>query len=184
MSTASRQIIGWEAAGVVFIVAVGSALHFAFAWSGKWVPLATIAAVNESIWEHLKLAFWPGLAWAALESRRLGLRPYDFWAAKGIALLVAPILIVVIFVSYTNILGRNILALDIGTFVIAVIAGQAISAWLLVLAPGRGNLRKAGCVLLACQVIAYATLTYFPPRLPLFMEMRSGVYGIPATGAR
>jgi hypothetical protein len=33
MSTASRQIIGWEAAGVV-IVAVG-ALHFAFAWSGK-----------------------------------------------------------------------------------------------------------------------------------------------------
>jgi hypothetical protein len=90
----------------------------------------------------------------------------------------------VIFVSYTNILGRNILALDIGTFVIAVIAGQAISAWLLVLAPGRGNLQKAGCVLLACQVIAYATLTYFPPRLPLFMEMRSGVYGIPATGAR
>lgn len=182
MPTASRQIIGWEAAGVLFIVAVGSALHFAFAWSGKWVPLATVAAVNESIWEHLKLAFWPGLAWAALESRRLGLRPTFFWAAKGIALLVAPVLIVVIFESYTNILGRNILALDIGTFVVAVIAGQSFSAWLLMLAPGSGGLRRAGCILLACQVVAYATLTYFPPRLPLFMETRSGVYGIPSIG--
>jgi hypothetical protein len=34
-------------------------LHFAFGWSGRWLPLALVAPVNESVWEHLKMAYWP-----------------------------------------------------------------------------------------------------------------------------
>ena len=62
----TRDIIRWELIGAVFIVLAGSALHFVFAWTGGWRPVALVAAVNESIWEHLKLAFWPGFFWALL----------------------------------------------------------------------------------------------------------------------
>lgn len=37
--------------GGIFISLVGAMLHFAFEWS-NWLPIAIIAPVNESPWEH------------------------------------------------------------------------------------------------------------------------------------
>jgi len=181
MSTAStrRAVLRWELAGIAFIVALGSALHFAFAWTGYWPPVALVAAVNESIWEHLKLAFWPGLLWAAIERPNLHLKPSEFWAAKGIALLVPPAAIIAIFTTYTGILGENILFLDIATFVVAIVLGQVVSIWLLRI-PSSLSFRRLGHLLLGLQLVAYSTLTFFPPRLDLFMDSRNGTYGIPA----
>jgi len=174
-----RGVLRWELTGIPFIVALGSALHFAFAWSGYWPPIAIFAAVNESIWEHLKLAFWPGLLWAAIERRNLDLAPSEFWAAKGLALLVAPISIVVIFTTYTGILGKNILYLDIGTFIVAVLLGQVVSKWLMTVGPKSPSFRRTGHLLLGLQLVAFSTLTFYPPRLDLFMDTRNGAYGIP-----
>ena len=42
---------------MVFVVALGVLLHFAYEWSGDMVVFASISAVNESIWEHMKLLF-------------------------------------------------------------------------------------------------------------------------------
>ncbi len=176
----TKSNLGWEAAGVLFISVLGSALHFAFAWSGYWPAVATFAAVNQSIWEHLKLAFWPGFLWAAIERPNLVVGRSDFWAAKGIALLVAPVTIVLIFTTYTGILGRNILYLDIGTFIVAVALGQLVSAWLIGLGPKSPVPRRLGHLLLGLQVLAYSTLTFFPPKVDLFMDHRNGTYGIPA----
>jgi len=174
-----RLIIEWETAGVLFISVVGSTLHFAFAWSGNWPPVAIFAAVNESVWEHLKLAFWPGLLWAAIERPNLGLERSTFWTAKGVALLVPPVAIIVIFTTYTGILGRNVLSLDIGTFVLAVVLGQATSAWFLS-GSSPPTFRRLGHLLLALQLLAYSTLTFFPPHVDLFMDARNGTYGIAA----
>ena len=162
MSKAStrRAVVGWELAGVAFIVALGSALHFAFAWTGYWQPVALVAAVNESIWEHLKLAFWPGLLWAAIERPNLDLKPSEFWAAKGIALLVPPAAIIAIFTTYTRILGENILFLDIATFVVAVVLGQIVSIWLLNFGSSSLTFRRLGHLLIGLQLVAYSTLTF------------------------
>jgi hypothetical protein len=169
----------WELSGVAFIVVIGSALHFAFDWAGGWKPLALVAAVNESIWEHLKLAFWPGLLWAVMERWRLRAVSTDFWTVKGLALLVPSVLIVTIFGTYTAILGDNLLVLDIGTFVVAVLAGQLVSAWLLVARIGIRAIKFLGLVVLAIQIGAFATLTYCPPDMALFEDPRSGLRGIP-----
>jgi hypothetical protein len=170
-----------ELLGIVPIVLLGSAMHFAFAWSGGWRPLAIVAAVNESVWEHLKLAFWPALVWA-LVVRRLAQPPVAaYWLAKALGLLAVPLTVVVLYYSYKALLDRNILALDIGIFVVAVAVGQLTAAVLL----GRLERRPAawlhplGTVLLLAQVLAYSLFTYLPPPLALFEEERSGRYGIP-----
>ena len=168
-----------EAVGAGFMVTLGSALHFAFDWAGGWQPLALVAAVNESIWEHLKLAFWPGVLWAALVPPPDGRGRARTLAVKGVSLPMAAGLIVAIFTSYTAILGDNLLLLDIGTFVFAVFAGQAVSAWLLLRLPDRRAIVCLGLVLLAAQLAAYGLFTYFPPDHWLFIETHTGLRGIP-----
>ncbi|MDQ2091364.1 DUF6512 family protein [Marimonas arenosa] len=175
----NKTLLRVELIGAVFMIALGSLLHFVFDWFGGWTPLALIAAVNESIWEHLKLAFWPGVLWATIMPLRTGLCRLDVFSAKGVSLLVSAVLIVLIFTSYTAILGENRLLLDIGTFVLAILAGQLFSAWLLVLdTDWRRRLFLPGLVLLALQLVTYSLFTYFPPDHWLFVEARSGLRGI------
>lgn len=169
-----------ESAGAVFAIFAGSALHFVFDWCGRWPPLAVFAAVNESIFEHLKLAFWPGVLWAGLASRRVDVPTARYLAAKGFSLLATAALIVGIFVSYTQVLDDNLLVLDIGTFVLAVILGQVLCGWLLVTRGPAGGAVPAGLALLVLQLIAYALLSYFPPDTWLFVDSGTGLRGIHA----
>ena len=179
MRQRTRAILRWEIAGTIFIIAVGSALHFVFGWTGGWRPVAVIAAVNESIWEHLKLAFWPGLFWALLPLKGVELPLLERLAAKGFTLFLTAVLIVTIFASYTTILGHNLLLLDIGTFVLAVVIGQCVSAAIGIYGlPGSAPF-LLGLSLLVAQFTAYAFLTYYPPDLWLFVDSRNGLRGIP-----
>ena len=173
-------ILRFELVGAAIMVVAGSVLHFAFDWSGGWAPLAVVAAVNVSVWEHLKLAFWPGAVWAMVAPAPEGLRRVDLMAAKGLILLITAVLIVVVFRSYTAILGRNLLPLDIGTFVLAILIGQSLSAALLSQgAPFGAAILWAGLALFGAQLAAYGLLTFFPPDHWLFIEASSGVRGLP-----
>ena len=174
----------FELVGIPFIIVVGSLLHFTFAWSGYWAPVALVAAVNESVWEHLKLAFWPSLAWSVIGYAALRPEPSRYWPAKGISLLIAPSLIILIFYTYTAFVGRNLLALDIATFVIAIVAGQIGSAMLTRANAWPRYAIATGHVLLVCQLIAYSTLTFYPPPHSLFEDSRNGTRGIPTAGTR
>lgn len=169
-----------ELIGAAVMVLLGSAMHFAFAWTGHWKPFAIVAAVNESIWEHLKLAFWPGVLWALIMPLPPNLSRLVVMSAKGISLTITATLIVVIFTSYTAVLGRNLLFVDIGTFVFAICIGQVVSAFLIT---RDRNLQAVfywpGIAILVLQVLAYSLLTFFPPDHWLFIEARSGLRGIP-----
>ena len=180
MTPQSRAILRWEIAGATFIILAGSALHFAFGWTGGWRPAALIAAVNESIWEHLKLAFWPALFWAFLPQKGSNLRFLGRLAVKGFTLILTAVLIVIIFKSYTAVLGRNLLPLDIGTFILAVLFGQVASAALSLHAMAVPALLPLGLSLLVVQLAAYTSFTFYPPDLWLFIDSRNGLRGIPS----
>lgn len=70
--------------GLVFTLAVlgGAALHFLYdVWPN---PLtAVLAPVNESVWEHLKLLYWPFLAAAFVARARRGRRKRPLVRAAG-----------------------------------------------------------------------------------------------------
>jgi hypothetical protein len=142
------------------------------------------AAVNESVWEHLKLVFWPSLFWAILETKKLQKNASEYWSAKGYGFLVAPVLIIAIFYTYTAVIGHNILILDIGTFIIAIVLGQLATAKLLnaksTIFLGRG----IGLGLLLCQLAAYSIFTFYPPEFFLFEDSRNGTSGIPIHSTR
>jgi hypothetical protein len=179
MKDPAGLVRGWELWGIAFITIVGSLLHFVFQWSGGWRPVALVGAVNESTWEHLKLAFWPAIFLALIEYPRLRGSVNNFWLAKGLSILLMPLAIVVLFYGYKAVLGHHYFVLDILIFIIAVGAGQLVS-YRLLMAADRGSAGAAlGVVLIVVMVAAFSLLTYFPPHNFLFEGPRTGGYGIP-----
>jgi hypothetical protein len=173
-----KSILRWEIAGIIFIVVLGTVLHFVFEWSGRAIPVAPIAAVNESVWEHLKLGFWPALVYAAWEYSRFGKSAKNFSLAKTLGIYLIPITIVVLFYSYTAILGHDLLIADILIFVVAVIIGQLVSYKLLMVSPLPEKINRFAPIALAVLGILFVLFTFYPPHLPLFRDPVTGGYGI------
>ena len=57
----NKKILKYQIISVVSSIILGTLLHFTFEWSGKNELIAIFSAINESVWEHLKLTFYPML---------------------------------------------------------------------------------------------------------------------------
>ena len=166
--------------GVVPVFAFGSLLHFTFAWGGEWWVTAIFSAVNESTWEHLKIAFWPGLSCAFVRSFLSQHRATASWSAHGYGLITVSVLVVFLFYSYTAMIGRNFLAADISIFFIGIYFGQVVSVTSVSFLVRMLILRWMGLGLLAIQIYAFSCFTFWPPQTPLFEDPRNGRFGISA----
>ena len=173
-----RSILKWELIGIAAISLFGALLHFAFDWSGGWSPVGVIAAVNESVFEHLKLTYWPALLYAAIENRLLGKSVNNFVIAKTAGLYVMPLAIMAIFYSYTSITGGENLIADITVFVEAIVLGQLTSYKILTMAQLASRLQKLALAGLIALGTIYAVFTFYPPHTPIFMDPITGTYGI------
>lgn len=49
--------------GIIFTIVFGSLLHFFYDWSGKNAIVGLFSPINESVFEHLKLLYFPMLLW-------------------------------------------------------------------------------------------------------------------------
>jgi hypothetical protein len=173
-----RSILRWELVGIAVIAILGSVLHFLFEWSGSLEPVGVIAAVNESVWEHFKIAFWPALFYAIFEYPFLRRSTGNFMIAKAIGIYIMPIAIAVIFYSYTAIVGEEILIVDILIFFVAVALGQLASYKILNMRRLPAWTGKAGLVMVVLLAVAFGVFTFYPPHLGIFKDAVTGGYGI------
>lgn len=113
------KIKKYHIAGFFFVLILGTLLHFTYNFSGQNKFVSYFSAVNESVWEHLKLIFFPALIFSIVEFFTYGREESDFWAIKMTAVLSSMLFIVVFFYTYSGVLGFNIAVLDILSFAIA-----------------------------------------------------------------
>ncbi|MEM2816132.1 MAG: DUF6512 family protein [Candidatus Bathyarchaeia archaeon] len=173
----AEPILKLELAGIVFIVLLGSTLHFTFKLSGGNPLVGVFSAVNESVWEHLKLSFWPALLYAVIEYRYLNRRTGNFFKAKTIGIYLMPLLIVSFFYLY-RVFSEENLALDILIFIIAVATGQLASYKVMMRKETSRIYAKISIATLIVLACLFAVFTFYPPHLPLFRDPLSGGYGI------
>ena len=173
-----RRVAAWEIAGVFWIFVAGSALHFAYDWLGRVAPVGLVAAVNESIWEHLKLAYWPAVLYALAEHAFLKGQVRNLLLAKAAATCLMPLTIVALFYGYTAVLGHNVLWADISIFFVAAAAGQLVSYVLLTARDASRPLNLVGLAALLLLGAAFMAFTFAPPHLPIFRDAVTGSYGI------
>ena len=173
------RVARWQLGGFLFVCAAGTALHFLYQWSGESVAAAPFAAVNESVWEHMKLLFWPMLLWAGAERAVLGGYSRGFWPAKALGILLGLALIPALYYTYTGALGVSVMWVDIAIFFVA--AAAAFLAETRMLARDwrcRGGTRASALVLLLLLSAAFVFRTFVPPRFPLFRDPVTGFYGL------
>ena len=99
--------------------------------------------------------------------------------AKTASLYLMTLAIVVLFYSYTTILGEDILIMDILIFMLVVVIGQLASYKLLIPKKLPQIWNKLAFILLIFAVIVFSLLTYYAPELFLFQDPVTGGYGIP-----
>ena len=174
----SKKVLIYEIVGTLFIVFLGSALHFTYELSDKLVIVGALSAVNESVWEHLKLAFWPSLIWLLIEYLPLKKLTNNFLMSKALGSYLMVILIPIVFYSYTSITGGSIFAIDITTFIVAVVLGQFLSYNLFKKNQFSRMADKVALVMLVVLGISFTVFTFYPPHLPIFQDPISRGYGI------
>ena len=162
---------------MVFISLLGGLLHFTFEMSGFNPVVGAFSAVNESVWEHLKLGFWPAVLYAAIEYRQIKKQTNNFFVAKTVVPYTIIVVVTAIFYSYTSITGESIFLIDITSFFVAVIIGQYISYRLLTREKLADWTEKAALALFVLLGILFVVFTFYPPEIAPFQDP-SGEYGI------
>lgn len=173
-----NKILQWEVIGIIFVIIVGTLFHFLFEWFYSWLPIGAIAAVNESVWEHLKLPYWPLIIFSFIEYNYMKEDIKNFIIGKAIAVLISIGTILITFYSYTAILGTEILFIDIMSFFVGVIIGQLVSYKIISLNELQKWIRIVSWVIIIGMGISLILFTYLPPHLPIFQDSESGLYGI------
>jgi hypothetical protein len=175
----AESIRKWELIGIAVISLLGALFHFLFELAGEWPPIGFFAAVNESVFEHLKLSFWPTVIYAAATYGILRKMTVNFFTAIGAALYVMPLTILVLFYTYTGLTGWENLAVDIIIFVVAIAVGQLISYKIMTLKRLPHWINYLSLALIIGLALTYGLLTFFPPHVSMFMDSSTGSYGIP-----
>lgn len=174
MKNYSFKLVLW---GSLFVIILGSLLHFVFEWSGYSVIIASFAAVNESTWEHIKLGFWPLIIWSLIEYFLFKVRSKNFLFAKSVTVVIYCILIPTLFYLYTTVLGSHNLFIDIFIFVISIIIGQYLGYKVLKIEKDM-SLENVGASVVVVLIFSFVFFTFFPLEKTLFEDPVSGGYGI------
>ncbi len=153
--------------GILFVSILGSLMHFFYDWSGQNPIVGLFAPVNESVWEHIKLLFFPMLLYLLLFCRG-GLRENPrFLSGYLYGTLAGSLLIPILFYAYTAFLGHSVLAIDLAIYFISVLFSFVVAGSL-----ATGEKQKQGIFLplALCLIlgVCFFVFTYFPPNLPLF----------------
>ena len=183
---ARRKALYWEVAGFTFINAMAGVLHFAFELSNFYEPLAVVASVNESTFEHLKLYFWPGLLFAFVQHAYIRGEVNNYWWGKGLALLATPVTLTVAFYAYLGVVipidGRGTLGWTLAIGAASVLVGNVVAYRILVAHALPNGRRNGGLLIMGVLTVLMATSAWFPPQFFLYENFfgyeYSGEFGI------
>lgn len=172
-----RTISYWQLASFLFTSILGTFLHFLFDLSSQSVIVAIFSAVNESIWEHMKLIYYPMLLFALIEFQFWGKDHKEFWCIKLVGILLGLVLIPVLYYTYTGISGVSVDWLNITIFFLSA----GVTFW----AENKLLQKENGCFLssrisfiLICIIgVVFTLLTFFTPEIPFFKDPVTGRYG-------
>ncbi len=156
--------------GIIFTFILGSLFHFVYYLSGDHYYVGFFFPVNESVWEHLKLAFYAWVIYGLICFPLLKNKTHNYWASIALGSLLANLFIIIFFYTYSGIIGHSILILDILSFLVAcIIAGYTF--YQLSSGPDYGFAYSfLGLLFIISMILLFAYFTYHPLDIPLFID--------------
>lgn len=173
------KLIKVEIISVMFSIILGTILHFVYQLSGENSIIAWLVPVNESVWEHLKLIFYPMIIASVIQYFCINKIANNYIEARVIGIFTAISFVVVAFFTYTGIIGTNFFIIDVLIFITSIILGEYVSYKLI----KRKNESDTKTKILASVIgifllICFIVCTYYTPEVNLFRDFQTGEYGI------
>ena len=106
--------------GIVFAVIAGTLSHFVYEWLGENPIAAIFFPIDESVWEHVKLLFFPTLFYCLFLIKKWKQIYPCIIPSVPVGIVTGSLSIPAFFYFYTAILGTHLLVLDILIFIISV----------------------------------------------------------------
>ena len=171
-----NKLIKFEILSTITIAIIGFLLHFTFKLSNSNTIIGIFSAVNESVWEHLKLLFFPSLITIIIGSSYFkNAKPYYLcYKVKG--LILASLLIIVFHYTYTGILGHHIPIVDISIFMLSIIFEEYYTYKNLLT---NVDCNKLSAIIAATIItLCFLIFTFTPPKINLFKDPITQSFGI------
>ncbi len=167
-----KKTILWDILLFAVMGILGPLLHFANDVFHAVPVLQVIAPVNESIWEHLKLLFFPAVLIAVLRRLCTGRLQHGILTTFAEGLMLSMLLLIVVFYSYAGILGTHILQADIALF---YLSDLVLTVYIHKRASGQKKSSLPGLVILLLIAGCFIYFTCNPPLIGLFADLNQPV---------
>lgn len=152
----------------------GVLLHFTHGRKSKSILIHIISSINESTWEHLKLAFMPMLLITCIQP--FILTNSNIFEANTYAILITLISIPLLYYPIKALLKKTILWITILIFVVSVTLGYFVEYLILT-----NSITLIGNILsifiLVTLFLMFVLFTFTPPKMFLFKDPIKGTYG-------
>lgn len=148
---------------------LGTLFHFVYEWTNENFIAGLFFPVSESIWEHLKLIFYPTLIYSSFEYFACKNKPENYIPATAVSIFWGMFVTTALYYIYSGILGFNVSFIDISIFFIAVI--MLIVKRNKILRNEKFNTKNAvitSLILLGITAFLFAVWSYNPPSLGIF----------------
>ena len=153
--------------GALLVSVLGTLFHFAYSWSGDNFLVGLFTPINESIWEHTKLSFFPMLIYTPFIGKKLKNNYPCITSAMNAASLLSVLLIIILYYTYSGIIGYNIAFADISIFYISVIT-SFYATYKLTLSCRADKFGMILQILNILMIFLFIIFTLSPPDIPLF----------------
>lgn len=155
--------------GILFVLITGTLAHFLYDLTGNNDIVGFFTPINESIWEHMKLLFFPMLLYSFFIILKFKKTYPCITSSLYFGILSGTLLIPIFYYAYTTILGKDSFILDIAIFIISIIIAFCLSYKLTLycrLEPYTFLLRFLVCILF----VSFIAFTYHPLKSRLFED--------------
>lgn len=156
----------------IILGSAASLSHFLYDLSGKKLIVGLFNPVNDSVWEHLKLMFFPFLLWwiviYLIKNRKYDI-PLNSWIeSAAVSLVAAPFSVVLLFYGYKGALGIESVFIDILLAFISYYIALCVASHFLEYSVPNKCAAIVSVIIIVIIFAAFIVFTINPPRLPIF----------------
>ena len=155
---------------IIVISLFGVLGHFLYEWTNENTVIGLFFPVSDSIWEHLKLIFFPSAIFFAFEYLLSEEKPQNYISSAIKGIFCGMISVVTLYYTFTGIIGKNIDFVNILIFFVAVIV--TVSSRNKAIFENRCFSMGCNAVIIGIFILTaffFMLWSYNPPSLNIFM---------------
>lgn len=161
---------------IIVISVVGTVSHFLYDISEHNKIVGLFSAVNESTWEHIKIALTPTIIWGLIDGYIYGINP-NYFFAKLVSLLIIIVLMPILFYGYKYLFNKNNAIYNILIFYVIIICSQYMFNYIVSMEAINYLFQYLSCIGIFIVFGCYMIFTLMPINNFLFKDPITNKYG-------